>query len=36
MPLVSKIVELDNKKYLDGGVSDSIPIEKVKVWDMTK
>ena len=30
MPLVSKIVEWDNKKYLDGGVSDSIPIEKCK------
>ena len=30
MPLVSKIVEWDNKKYLDGGVSDSIPVEKCK------
>lgn len=27
MPLVSKIVEIDGKKYLDGGTSDSIPIE---------
>jgi len=27
MPVVSKIVEIDNKKYLDGGMSDSIPIE---------
>lgn len=26
MPLVSRIVELDGKKYLDGGVTDSIPI----------
>lgn len=30
MPLVSKIVEWDNKKYLDGGISDSIPVEKCK------
>ncbi len=27
MPYVSKIVEIDGKKYLDGGVADSIPIE---------
>ena len=27
MPVVSKIVQIDNKKYLDGGMSDSIPIE---------
>jgi predicted patatin/cPLA2 family phospholipase len=26
MPFVSKIVQLNNKKYLDGGVSDSIPV----------
>ena len=30
MPLVSKIVEVNNKKYLDGGIADSIPIEKAK------
>ncbi len=28
MPLVSKMVQLQNCKYLDGGISDSIPIEK--------
>ena len=28
MPVVSKIVEINNKKYLDGGVSDSIPVQK--------
>ena len=28
MPFVSEIVEVDGKKYLDGGVSDSIPFEK--------
>ena len=27
MPLVSKIVEIDNKKYLDGAISNSIPYE---------
>lgn len=30
MPLVSKMVKIDGKKYLDGGISDSIPIEKCK------
>lgn len=30
MPYVSKIVELEKGKYLDGGVSDSIPVEKCK------
>lgn len=27
MPLVSQIVEMNGKKYLDGGISDSIPIK---------
>lgn len=27
MPLASKVVELDGRKLLDGGVSDSIPLE---------
>jgi len=30
MPFVSKIVKLENGKYLDGGISDSIPIDKCK------
>lgn len=30
MPFVSKIVEFDNKKYLDGALADSIPVEKCK------
>jgi len=30
MPFVSKIVEIEGKKYLDGGLADSIPIEKCK------
>ncbi|MEG2193176.1 MAG: patatin family protein [Terrisporobacter sp.] len=28
LPLLSRIVEINNKKYLDGGISDSIPIKK--------
>lgn len=28
MPLVSQIVKLGDKKYLDGGISDSIPLRK--------
>ncbi len=27
LPLVSKIVEIDGKKYLDGGICDSIPLQ---------
>ncbi len=30
IPLVSRPVKINNKKYLDGGISDSIPIEKMK------
>ena len=30
MPFVSEIIELDSGRYLDGGISDSIPIEKCK------
>lgn len=30
MPLVSKIVEINGKKYLDGGISDSIPLQKCR------
>lgn len=28
LPMVSRMVEIDGKKYLDGGVSDSIPLKK--------
>jgi len=28
VPVVSKIVKINDKKYLDGGISDSIPIDK--------
>ena len=27
LPLVSRIVEIDGRKYLDGGIADSIPVE---------
>ncbi len=30
MPFFSEIIEYDGKKYLDGGVSDSIPVEKCR------
>lgn len=30
IPLVSKMVKINDKKYLDGGVSDSIPVDKCK------
>lgn len=30
MPFASKIIKINNKKYLDGGISDSIPIDKCK------
>ena len=30
MPFVSKMVEWKGKKYLDGGISDSIPLEKCR------
>lgn len=30
MPLVSKIVKVDNELLLDGGISDSIPIKKMQ------
>lgn len=36
MPLVSQIVELDGKKYLDGGLADSIPVEKCKALGYDK
>jgi predicted patatin/cPLA2 family phospholipase len=28
MPIVSKIVEIDGQKLLDGGISDSVPIKQ--------
>lgn len=36
MPFVSKIVHLNGKKYLDGGISDSIPIDKCKEFGYDK
>ena len=30
MPLLSQIIKWDGKKYLDGGISDSIPVDKCK------
>ena len=36
MPFVSKPVNIDNKKYLDGGIADSIPIDKMMCMDYDK
>lgn len=36
MPFVSKFVEIDGVKYLDGGTADSIPIEKMLEMDVDK
>ena len=36
MPFVSKPVVINNKKYLDGGISDSIPIDKMMSMDFDK
>lgn len=36
MPYVSKFVEIDGVKYLDGGTADSIPIEKMLEMGMDK
>lgn len=30
MPFLSEIIEIEGKKYLDGGISDSIPVEKCR------
>lgn len=30
LPLASKIIKIGNSKYLDGGISDPIPIDKIK------
>lgn len=36
MPFVSKLVEIEGKKYLDGGIADSIPIEKILTMNYDK
>ena len=36
MPFVSKIVNLNNKKYLDGGICDSIPLQAAQNLGFTK
>ncbi|MDO4813862.1 MAG: patatin family protein [Gemella sp.] len=36
MPFLSEVIEIDNKKYLDGGIADSIPIEKAKSMNFDK
>lgn len=36
MPMVSRVVEIAGKKYLDGGISDSIPLDKAMVLGYDK
>ena len=36
MPFVTKIVEVDGKKYLDGAIADSIPIDKMLTMSVDK
>lgn len=36
MPLVSRIVEVDGRKYLDGGVADSIPLARAQALGCSK
>lgn len=36
MPFLSEIIEIDDKKYLDGGIADSIPVEKARSMDFDK
>ena len=35
LPLVSEIVEYKGKRYMDGGLSDSLPIDLWKIWALT-
>ena len=36
MPYVSRIVKVDGKKYLDGGCTDSIPVDAFREMGYTK
>ncbi len=36
MPFVSKVIKIDGKGYLDGGISDSIPIDKIMTMGFDK
>ena len=36
MPFVSRIVEVDGKKYLDGAIADSIPVDKMLTMSVDK
>lgn len=36
IPVVSQIVEINGNKYLDGGIADSIPVEKCKTMGYDK
>ena len=36
MPFISQIVEIDRKKYLDGAIADSIPVDKMLTTPVDK
>ena len=36
MPFISQIVEIDGKKYLDGAIADSIPVDKMLTMSVDK
>ena len=36
IPVLTRIVKINNEKYLDGGVADSLPIDKMKSLGMDK
>ena len=36
LPFISKIVEFNGKKYLDGGISDSVPIKRAEEMGIKK
>lgn len=36
LPIISKIVEVDDKKLLDGGIADSIPLDRLLLQNLDK
>lgn len=36
LPIISEMVEIDGRKYLDGGIADSLPIEAMRRLGYTK
>lgn len=36
LPLVSRIVTFEGKEYLDGGITDSIPVQRMEMSGLAK